>query len=219
MFNHRETYQQLESYKIKDWAQQCEFAARSLPRKLKKIALDLLPGWQYGHTRAIRKANHKYGQALEALNTLSSSDRQRVFAVFFPKISQYLEGGWALHDRIPYQQGYLRKPFREGDVFALMHRHIGVRFEYEDSPRLQENQEQGHTEEQITQALAALPSEWLQTLERATRHADLLLISSVLEQIRRREPSLGELLASFADGFEYDEILRLLQTPDQVITS
>jgi hypothetical protein len=80
----------------------------------------MLPGWRYGRDSVIQQTNQAYRQALDALADLSPSQRQRVFAVFFPKIHIYLETAWQLHDRIPYQTGYQRKPFRAPDQPALL---------------------------------------------------------------------------------------------------
>ncbi len=59
--------------------------------------------------------------------------------------------------------------------------------------------------------LAALPGDWLKTLEQAARRADFILLSNVIEQIRGHHARLAGELARLAEDFEYDEILKFIQ--------
>jgi len=43
---------------------------------------------------------------------LDDTDRLTVFATLFPRLAPHVEAAWRLHDRLPYQSGGTRKPFR-----------------------------------------------------------------------------------------------------------
>ncbi|MCP4397148.1 MAG: response regulator [bacterium] len=118
---------------------------------------------------------------------------------------------------------YLRKPFRDTELFELMSTHIGVRFVYEEEKNSTLRQAQGSAhdtrystlEERLTTealaALPALPAEWLESIEQAAVRADVLLLFSVIEQIREQDATLADALAQLAGDFEYDSILGLLE--------
>jgi len=107
---------------------------------------------------------------------------------------------------------YLRKPFRDTELFELMSKHIGVKFVYEEDSQGAESKEQVANEEGLTpEALAALPAEWLETLAQASVRADLSLLFEVIEKIHGYDARLADALAQLAEDFEYDEILALIQ--------
>lgn len=104
---------------------------------------------------------------------------------------------------------FLGKPFKDAEVFQMLHKHLGVQFKYEGI------QQAGGNEVPTPEALAALPAEWLDTLEQGARRADLLLLTGVIEQIRARDAALADALTRLADDFKYDEILVLLPQMDE----
>ena len=48
-------------------------------------------------------------------------------------------------------------------------------------------------------------------MKQATKRADFILLSNVIEQIRQHEPELANVLARLAEDFQYDEILAMIQ--------
>jgi signal transduction histidine kinase/CheY-like chemotaxis protein len=146
----------------------------------------------YDATKHIKAATKSHNTAIIAL-TASSLEEERAVV---------LAAGC---------DDFLRKPFRETDIFELMHKHIGVRFVYEDSTHrdssLIENREQNVL---TTAALAALPGEWLANLEQAIHNVDVKLIFALIEQIRPEYDSLANALIRCIDDFEYDKVLNLI---------
>ncbi len=115
---------------------------------------------------------------------------------------------------------YLRKPFREAELFELMSKHIGVRFVYEEeTPPSSIVNRQSSIEEVLTPgALVVLPAEWLATLKQGAEEVDVELLSAVIEQIRGHDPTLADALARLVEDFEYEEILTLIkasETPEE----
>jgi signal transduction histidine kinase/ligand-binding sensor domain-containing protein/DNA-binding NarL/FixJ family response regulator len=105
---------------------------------------------------------------------------------------------------------YVRKPFHERDIFDMLHKHLGVRFVYEDveepTPPVRVE-----PDEETSDALAALPPETLAKLERATAGSDVEIIASATGEIRTLNSTLAETLDKLADDFDYDTMLALIQ--------
>ena len=107
---------------------------------------------------------------------------------------------------------FMRKPFREADIFEAMNKHIGVRYVYEDPTQsdllITESAQQKNV--LTVAALASLPEEWAAQLQQALPQGDLDLIAKMIEQIRTQNAPLASAIKSCVDNFEYDKILALI---------
>ena len=126
---------------------------------------------------------------------------------------------------------YIRKPFREAEVFDVLGEHLRVRFVYEEAeseaagrrpgvPGEPPQDTQGLTasyarrgDDDITlvEELAALPADWVGNLELATILGDLDRILTLTDRIREWDTALAGKLADLAGDFEHDRILALIQ--------
>jgi CheY-like chemotaxis protein len=98
---------------------------------------------------------------------------------------------------------FLRKPFREGDIFELMHKHLGVRYVYEDNSDISELEIEAETKiEDIKSELVKLPAELLFELQQAIETADIQAMQSLIEQIN--DKPLAKTLTKLAKGFRFD---------------
>ena len=111
---------------------------------------------------------------------------------------------------------FVRKPFQETEIFDMLHKHLGVRFVYEESSKVADSRQ--FTQEDLQAAIAALPSELVDTLEEAAKFCDMMIMNEVLPEIRRHNAPLADALAQLADNFEYDEILTLIQRGERNTT-
>jgi signal transduction histidine kinase/DNA-binding NarL/FixJ family response regulator/PAS domain-containing protein len=103
---------------------------------------------------------------------------------------------------------FIRKPFREAEILDALHKHLGVRYIYDEPQSAPElTQIQALTPE----ALAGLPVDWLASLEQATIECDLELILTKIEQIRDRNDSLANALTGLANEFLFNQILDLIK--------
>ena len=111
---------------------------------------------------------------------------------------------------------FVRKPFREQEMFELLAKHLGVRYVYEevappviskafDHPARRED------DARLVEGLAALPSKWVSDLQRAAILGDLRQMLQLLEQIRDQSPDLAEALAALSHEFEHERILMLIE--------
>ncbi|MEG4573812.1 ATP-binding protein [Microcoleus sp. N3A4] len=102
---------------------------------------------------------------------------------------------------------FIHKPFRDADIFATLHKHLGVRYIYDEPESVPESTQ---IEALTPETVAALPADWLAALEKATIECDLELILIQIEQIRDRNDSLATALAALANEFLFNEILALI---------
>ncbi len=108
---------------------------------------------------------------------------------------------------------FLRKPFREADLLAMMSKHIGVRFVYEEdrSSNVVPPPAESANLAELKSALAAVPTELVAQLVEAVELGDVELIDNLIAEIQGYEPMLAEGLARLARDFEYDRLLELSQ--------
>jgi CheY-like chemotaxis protein len=108
---------------------------------------------------------------------------------------------------------FVRKPFREDEIFDTLTKHLGVRFVYEEIPLAgaRSAEAAASSVDALTPAaLADLPAGWLTSLQRATIKADLDRILTLIDQVRGENAALADALAELARDFEYKKILRLI---------
>lgn len=109
---------------------------------------------------------------------------------------------------------FLRKPFKDTEIFELLHKHLGIRFVYEERSKGAGSKVAGGRQRAeevlVPEALAALPGEWMADLKKGAEEVDPELLSSVIEQIRGRDTALADTLARLIEGFAYDEILAIV---------
>jgi CheY-like chemotaxis protein len=110
---------------------------------------------------------------------------------------------------------FVRKPFRESDIFQTMERHLGIRYRYGESDN---SLETGRSEVNIdntnlTDSIGDLPDTIISMLNEAVELSDSVMIDEVIDKIRIKDASLAEALSKLAGNFAYDRILDLMPKP------
>ncbi|MDM8549046.1 DUF3365 domain-containing protein [Desulfobacterales bacterium HSG2] len=105
---------------------------------------------------------------------------------------------------------FVRKPFRDSEIFDMMRKHLGVRYVYDEPAREPGTEEQDRIP-LTADALTALPAELRAELEQAIRSLDPTRVSDLTERIRGQNAALADALDISMDNFEYERILALLQ--------
>ena len=114
---------------------------------------------------------------------------------------------------------YMRKPFREEDLFAAIAKHLGVRYVYEAvgseaatgaedakwriAPAVDEAG-------RLAARLQTAEPQWLEELERATILGDLEAIHQLASSVAGQDPELAEGIVKLADRYEHGQILACL---------
>jgi two-component system sensor histidine kinase/response regulator len=107
--------------------------------------------------------------------------------------------------------GFIRKPFREAEIFEVLSKHLGVRFLYEEGQGQMPQALQAESEELSPEDLAAIPAEWVADLHRAATRADGDLVLGLIDLIRERDKPIADALASLARDFRFEAIMALTQ--------
>ena len=114
---------------------------------------------------------------------------------------------------------FLRKPFREQDLFSLLQKYLDLRYIYEEGEgREAKGEGQGAQgagqkagEILTTERLAEIPSALLLRLEEAADRSSMKQIAAILEEIRQYNALIADALTRLSQNFQYDEILALIR--------
>ncbi len=105
---------------------------------------------------------------------------------------------------------FIRKPFRESEIFQKIGKYLGVQYEYADPPPA-ETAVPLPPDRLTAAALTPLPPQWLDKLHLAARRARSDQILQLLHQVEADHAILARQLAQMVEDFEFDEILRLTE--------
>jgi signal transduction histidine kinase/CheY-like chemotaxis protein len=105
---------------------------------------------------------------------------------------------------------FLRKPFRAEEIFAVMSKHIGVRYQYaddkaEETPLIMRVQLQ-----ELIPTMNNLPAALRARFTEAIELGDMIMLADVIADIRKDNPVLADALSHLAEHFKYDELLSLV---------
>ena len=142
---------------------------------------------------------------LEATHRIKSTDAgttTKIIAI----TAQALE-----EDRMKIMQAgcddFIRKPYRNSEIFDALSRHLGLRFVYEEKlaaspigPEIELKPEQ----------LAELPSELINDLHQAVLVSDPERIDEIIGNIINHNSPIGKALQKYSKNFDYDNLLKLL---------
>ena len=110
---------------------------------------------------------------------------------------------------------FLRKPFREADVFEMMHQHLVVRYVYAESERHAAEEARPETADVLTPAaLAALPADVRVSLQAAVECLDVTLVNTIIDQIRQQNTQLANALRTLIDKYRFDAIQAIFEKID-----
>ncbi len=105
---------------------------------------------------------------------------------------------------------FLRKPFRLEEIFNMMAKHLKVRYIYaEEQPTT--TAEAARMDLPLSEAMAALPAEWLAVLARAAEEIDMKAAEQIISRIGARDKALAESLANLVKDFRFDALQDLVK--------
>jgi signal transduction histidine kinase/CBS domain-containing protein/CheY-like chemotaxis protein len=109
---------------------------------------------------------------------------------------------------------FVRKPFRETDIFNTLSKHLGVRYIYDlplDSITYEQQTKISLQETLNSVDISAFPKEWLINLKQAATCLDMEKVEDLIADIYPNNPVLANELTRLATDFKYDEIIALIQ--------
>jgi hypothetical protein len=110
---------------------------------------------------------------------------------------------------------FVRKPFKETDIFEMIRKHLGVRFIYDEEhqPLNINSDEVNIFSGNLSDSIRNLPNDLILLLEEAVELSDSVMIDDVIDQIRTKDSSLAEALSKLAINFAYERILDSIRKP------
>jgi len=97
----------------------------------------------------------------------------------------------------------INKPFRHGDIFACMAKHLGVRFIRQATA--------APSAPVGAAALDGLPAELRLKLEEALLDLDTARIAGIVEEISSLDSELGQILRQLTKSYQYTAIIQALE--------
>jgi two-component system sensor histidine kinase/response regulator len=106
---------------------------------------------------------------------------------------------------------YIRKPFREQEIFDSMEKHLGVQFVYEQpSIEADTTSQKGLGLPDLTDHLTAISPEMRDKLHKAVVLGHVSEITVCINDIQNEDSLLASALMKMAENYEYNKILGLL---------
>jgi len=110
---------------------------------------------------------------------------------------------------------FVRKPFREDEIFETLAQQLGVRLVYEEIDAPPTGRKGGFgSDEAVLQALRGLtgrlPAGWAADLHGAVTRLDAEQMGEYIEMVRPLEPRRADQLQYWVQQFAYEKILHLL---------
>jgi CheY-like chemotaxis protein len=113
---------------------------------------------------------------------------------------------------------FIPKPFRDVMIYEVLERHLGVQFNYVDSPEGGglSRDARSLSQRELVAGLAAQPEALRKHLAAAALNGDIERLEQLIDKIGERNMALAETLDALAYDFAYDEIIRLVEEVDGV---
>ena len=114
---------------------------------------------------------------------------------------------------------FVSKPFQEQEIFEKIAKYLGVEYIYEENSSCSfssDSESVDRSYELNPESLAVMPTEWVTRLGEGATKLNNKLIFQALEEIPSEHSEMREAIASLANDFRYDLILKLtLSTADR----
>ncbi len=108
---------------------------------------------------------------------------------------------------------FVRKPYRNSEIFDVLSRQLGLRFIYEEKPAAPTKKPEAELK---PEQLAVLPPELVQQLHKAAIELNPKRTLSLIEQITNKEPFIGDALRILAEKDDYDGLQKILDTYEEL---
>ncbi|MCB0168222.1 MAG: response regulator, partial [Anaerolineae bacterium] len=153
------------------------------------IRMPIMDGYQA--SRAIKSGNGP--ETVIIALTASAFDEER---------SQVLAAGC---------DDFVRKPFREAEIFEKMADHLNVAYVYEELEPVTQQVQSGVVVNLTGDDLAPLPSEWIAQLRQAASRGRREMLYDLIGQIKPEYPQLADGLASLVKELRFEKIVVLTE--------
>jgi len=111
-------------------------------------------------------------------------------------------------------QGYIRKPFRENDLFNTIGKVLGIKYIYENVTET-EPTNYNHDIDTIALDIKKLPNSLLLKMQNALDVADLDLLVQLINTMEADNSELSKTLLNLATDYDYDQLQEILHIKEK----
>ena len=109
---------------------------------------------------------------------------------------------------------FLRKPFREAEIFARLEQHLDLRFVYARKPPAPISSDEDVDLDVLATAITDLPSNISAKFFQVTRECNLPQMYDLIAQIRPEHQAVADILTRLTDNYQYERLLKLFKNND-----
>ena len=112
---------------------------------------------------------------------------------------------------------FVRKPFRESDIFDTMEKFLGIQYVYEEQTQkdiVSHGTPNGSNQQAVRHALQSFNPGLLAQLNLAAAQADSDKTLEIINSVNEKDPSLAKTLAEYVHNFRFDLLMSLTQTDE-----
>lgn len=106
---------------------------------------------------------------------------------------------------------FLRKPFKENDLFILIEKYLGQIFEYSSETNAEKGKNKNQKLVLTSKIVSTIPIDLIKDLKQAVLSADFDQIMALIDQIEQSSPQIAGRLREMANDFQYDSLIHLLE--------
>jgi PAS domain S-box-containing protein len=150
----------------------------------------------------------------EAANLIKSTEAGKRTPIIALTASAFEE----IHvkEKMPWLQGYIRKPFRENELFSTIGSILGINYNYEnDTPVAQTKYLNKH--ELLVSEIEKLPEKLVSQLTDALAVADINQMIKLINRIESDNPELAQYLLTLVADYNYDYLLRIFNRKETTL--
>lgn len=157
---------------------------------LMDIRMPVMDG--YEATKRIKESEHGKATPVIAVTASVSDDAQK----------EVLARG---------MDGYIRKPFRAEELFAVLERCLGLHYVYAEGSEKPTEKSEPLTQKDIGE----LPEALCQSMRQAVDEGDMAELLELIEQVEQTNAMMAHKLRKLADKYDYEKIAQVLVAPKE----
>jgi signal transduction histidine kinase/DNA-binding response OmpR family regulator len=113
-------------------------------------------------------------------------------------------------------EGYIRKPFRESELFSNIEHILGVKYVYEEEINESTQPNERSEDWEITKEIEKLPKQLVQQMKDALSSADLDLLIELIGGIDTQFADIAEELLTHANNYDYNFLQQILNQKETI---
>jgi PAS domain S-box-containing protein len=144
----------------------------------------------------------------EAIRRIKATSKGKQMPIIVMSASQFEEGKASLI--LPDIQGYIRKPFRENELFETIGKVLGIEYLYAEELTVVAASLYLTSKEAVARDLAKLPPGLISQIREAIDIGDFYMLTDLLKAVEPANPELAKHLKNYANNFDHDYLQQII---------